>query len=156
MKRAFDIARMTFISFELLWTMVVVTAGMFYPETVSAIGEQLSGNPDLWKALYTIPLGLTVYAFIASYRMRAPLNKQENRALYNWPGYQRLVDRVFLSMVLCVISSVGTLSIWIFQNEITSLLLGVLFLIFCGVPAIVVFLLIISEQRLKEILTKHS
>lgn len=155
MKRLKDIARLIFISPEALWVVFVVFIYLLFSEWLAILGGQLTTNTDAWKALYALPVVFTGIALNYAGKIRAPLGKEENKALYEWPLYHMVVDRVVISVVLCIASCIGSISIWVFTKELSEARIAGLYIVFLGVSGISTIIMIFAEHKLKEILTKY-
>lgn len=145
---------MTFVSPEFAWV-CLISLVYISGDWLGILGLQLKSNSDVWKALYVLPLVFTGFAFKASSKLRYPLAKEENKALYEWPEYHRITDRVVFSIFLCLVCSLGTVGLWVFTSRIEESLLAVSYLAFVGLSGISTLLLILAEYRLKEILTRY-
>lgn len=156
MNRLGDIFRMAIISPEFAWACILWVIYSFFGDWLGLLGMQFKSNSDVWKALYGLPLIFTGFAFKASSKLRYPLGKEENKALYEWPEYHRITDRVIFSLFLCMACSLGAIGLWVFTSRMEDSLLAAVYLAFAGLSGITTLLLILAEHKLKEILTKNT
>ncbi len=156
MTRILDFLRYSLISFEALWLALIFISIAFHSDFFSLLGKQLKEDSTLWKALYALPFVSTTASFKIVGKLRYPLNKEENKILYEWPEYQKIVDRGVYSIVLSIVCCLGIVVLWTLTKQSSTEILGGLYLAFTGVTAISAFNLYLSEQRLKEILTRLS
>ena len=156
MKRVLDILRIILISPELLWVLIIFVMYNFIGDSLSLLGNQFKTNSDIWKTLYILPFIFTGFAFKIAGRLRSPLQKEENKILYEWPQYHMITDRVLVSLFLCIISCIIVASIWVISDRINATLIAAVYLIFLGVSGISTLMMILSEHKLKEILTRNT
>lgn len=156
MSRVIDFFRYVFISPEIVWAGVIVIGFIYFNEYLLLLGKQFKSNSDMWKTLYILPFGFLIASFKATGKIRAPLDKEGNKILYEWPLYQKLTDRAVFSLILGVFCCSGVILLWVFSYKLSEEVLGGLYLIFMGIPGISAFILILSEQKLKELLTKFT
>lgn len=155
MNRVVDFARYVFISPEAVWVGLVFIGYFYFGEHLMILGKQLKGNTDLWKALYVLPFGFLISSFKSTNTLRSPLGKEENKALYEWPLYSKITDRAIYSLILGICSCICMFILWVYSDQLVDKLLGTLYLAFSVVPGISAFILILSVQKIKELLTKH-
>lgn len=156
MMRAVDWLRLIFISPEFLWACVVLAIYIHFGDWVYLLGKRFESDSAIWKGLYGLPFVFTAVAFRVAGKVRAPMGKEENKKLYEWPGYHRIIDRVLFSLLLCLLCSVGTAILWVMSDKIDLPLLGALYLICLGVSGFSTLSLILSEHKIKEILTRYT
>lgn len=156
MIRIIDWLRLIFISPEFLWACAVVAVYIYFGDWVCTLGKHLGSSSDISKGFYGLPLGFTAVAFKFAGKVRAPMGKEENKKLYEWPGYYRLRDRVLFSILLCLLCCIGTGVLWLMSDKINFPLLGALYLICLGIAGFSTLSLILSEHTIKEILTRYA
>ncbi len=156
MNRVIDFFRFTLISPEIVWAGFILIGYLYFNEYFDFLGKQLKGNSDLWKILYALPFVFFISTVKSTGNLRSPLDKEENKALYEWPMYTKLTDRVIYSLVLGVICCIGIILTWVFSSKLSEAGLGAFYMAFLGVAGISAFILILAVQKLKEILTKYA
>lgn len=156
MKRFLDWILMTVVSPELLWVCAVFACYYFKCNWLSLFGEQLKSNTEIWKALYGLPFVLLGFTFKYTSKLLAPLEKVENKALYEWPGYTRIKDRAIFSILLCLLCCIGVIILWVVSKNIDDSLVSTLYMVSLGSSGIATLSLFFAEQKLKEILTVHT
>lgn len=156
MKRALDILKFTVISPE---TFVILLIYFFWTNDytfLTLLGEKIRSNEEVWKYVPVLPFLFAGATFKFSSKLRAPLENSSNKELYEWPSYQKIVDRVIASIIICVLCCGVSLAIWIFSSEITKNLLGALFLASVTVSGISTLLVYLASQTIREILERYG
>jgi hypothetical protein len=156
MNRTNDFIRFILISPEIVWAGLMLISYLYLSDYLLLLGEQFKSNSDLWKMLYALPFGFLVASFKATGNLRSPLDKEENKILYEWSMYTKITDRAIYSLILGIVCCSGVILIWVFSSKLSEELLGALYLSFTGISGISAFILILSAQTLKELLTKHT
>lgn len=156
MKRFLDTLRMLFISPEFLVILVIISMNLYAKDFLTMLGFQFKINDEIWKFLPSLPLLFSGIAFKISTKVRVPFESASNKIFYEWPEYQRIVDRVKLSKFYCILCCAGAISIWIFCKQLPESLIATIFLLSTIVSGIVAFFMFESSQKLREILELHS
>lgn len=156
MKRAKFLILAVFVSPEFLIALVAFGMYAVYPEILHAIGEKIKSEKEVWKYLPTLTLGFSALAFKQSSKLRAPLDNSSNKALYEWPLYQLLVDRVMVSLIFALACGVISLSLWIFGNSWSSESVGAVFVGATGAAASTALLMLLAHQKLRELMEKYG
>jgi len=99
-----------------------------------------------------LPIIFAGVAFKFSGILRSPVDTKHNKQLYEWPGYIRIIDRVYVSFGLCIISSVAAIIVWVFADSLTESSITSVLLASIGVAGIAAFTICLASQKLKEIL----
>jgi hypothetical protein len=156
MNRVIDFFRFALISPEIVWAGFILIGYLYSNEYLESLGKQLKENSDLWKILSALPFVFLMSTFKSTGNLRSPLDKEENKALYEWPMYTKLTDRAIYSLVLGIICCSGIVSTWVISSKLSEAALGAFYMALLGVTGISAFILILAVQKLKEILTKHA
>lgn len=156
MKRFLDILRMLFISPEFLIILVILSMNLYAKIFLTTLGSQFKINDEIWKFLPTLPFLFSGIVFKISNKIRVPFESSSNKVLYEWPGYQRIIDRVNLSKFYCILCCAGALSIWIFCKQLPAHLIATFFLVSTLVSGTVAFFMFESSQKLREVLELHT
>lgn len=156
MKRALDILRMLFVSPEFLVITIVGFMYFYAKDFLTTLGTLFKSNDEIWKFLPTLPILFSGIAFNISNKVRAPFEGMNNKKLYKWPEYHRIIDRVTLSKIYCLLCGAGAISIWIFCKQLPAIIISSIFLISTLVSGVVAFFMFEASQRLREILELHS
>lgn len=145
-----------FVSPELIIVLLAVFGSVYFPEQIDELGKKLQSDSEVWKYLPTLTLLLSGAAFSLSSKIRAPLENSSNKALYEWPLYPLLVERVMISLVFSGICGIVSLSLWIFGQALASTTVGSVFLAATGVSATTAFLMLLAHQKLRELVDRHG
>lgn len=156
MNRFLNSLRAIFISFEFLLTISILLLYSLFPDAFTLIGNRLKSENELWKYLISLPLIFTAFAFKMSSKLRAPLENSSNKLLYSWGDYPRLTDIVHIGSGLCIVSCLGSTSIWVSADKISSSIFGCVFLITVGVSGISAYSMFLASQKLREYIEKYS
>ena len=151
MSRLLDWLRMLFISVEFVGGLAVLAGYLHFTDLFSEIGAILRSDKVLWLPLCGIPTGLTGWAIRECGKLRSPLDKEENRVLYGWPGYPKLRDRAVFSLSLSVLCTVGAVGVWLAGKKLDDGKLAGLYIAFVVISGITVLSLVLANQRIKEI-----
>jgi hypothetical protein len=156
MKRLLHIFRFSFISPEFLFVMIFGLLWFIEFSLFVDLVNLIKTDEEIWKYFLTLPAILAGVIFAASSKIRAPLVNKSNKELYDWPGYEQLLDSIFVSFsiaILCFVTCVATL---LFRLKFESLTLGMLFLgslVILGVCALTLFL---AKQKIREIMEQFG
>jgi hypothetical protein len=138
-----------FLVASLIYAAYLMNFGIF-----AVLGHQIKADGDVWKYLPTLTIALAAYSFSLSSKLRAPLQGKANRDLYQWPMYQYLVDRVYISMMYSIASVLGSLGLWVFGKISSDGLVGLIFLCATSISAATALLMLLAHQKIIEILTR--
>lgn len=128
---------------------------LWSPDLLSLLGKKLEADSEIWKYLPTLTMALSVYSFNLSSKLRAPLQDDANKALYEWPMYPYLVDRIYISMAYSVGAAVGSLVLWVFGKELSANIVGLVFIAATAVASATALTMLLAKQKLTEILVLH-
>lgn len=156
MHRIIDIFRFIIISLEAMWVGIIFVIYLYFNEYLQILGAQLIGNSNLWKTLYLLPIGFLMSSLKSTSGIRSPLDKNENKILYESNVYKKITDRVIYSLFQNIVCCIGMFAVWMFPAKLSEGAHGALFLIFVGISGISALTLILTEQKLKELLTLHT
>jgi hypothetical protein len=129
-----------------------VAVELWWPGLFSMLGKKLEADGEIWKYMPTLTIGLAVYSFNLSSKIRAPLQDDSNRVLYEWPVYKYLVDRVYISMGYCVVAALGSLVLWLIGKGLNDDLVGLIFISATAMASATAITMLLSKQKLVEIL----
>lgn len=138
---------------------IVLLVGLWFyraPDSLGEIGEKLKSDPEVWKYLPSLILVFSGAAFHFSSKIRAPLEGASNRLLYEWPLYQLLVDRVIIGLFFSVCSSLVGFGLWFCGRTLPNQTVGGLFLLAAGVSGITAFTMMLSYQKIRELLGRYT
>lgn len=144
-----------FISFEFLIIVLITCLSLLFYDYAIIIGDLIRGNQEVLKLLLGFLTALTASVFALSSKIRAPNEKSTNRVLYNWEMYPLLRDRVYISFIYVVFSSLIGVSIFLFLSILSSLLICILSLTSTIVACITTFSIFIAHQEIREIIEKY-
>lgn len=156
MKRVNNILFCLFLSPELLMFLLVATGFVYLPESISALGNKLKSDSEVWKYMPTLTLLFSGAAFNLSSKIRAPLENSSNKLLYEWPLYPLLVDRVLVSMVFAGLCGATGLMLWVFGQSVPAKLVGGVFLAATSVSATTAITMLLAHQKLRELIDKYG
>lgn len=144
-----------FISPEMLVALALYLAYVHFPGAYSYLGERLVSDPDVWKYLPTLTLVLSGFAFQQSFKLRAPLSNG-NKTLYQWPAYLYLVDRVYVCLVIAVLSAATAISLWVFGETMAPTNVAFIFLLGSMVSGITGLTMLLAHQKIIELLELYG
>jgi hypothetical protein len=145
-----------FISPEFLSIIVAFGIGFSFADQAVIVGNLIRGNSEAGKYLSGFIATLSTSVFVLSSKIRSPQEKGTNKILYEWPYYNLLLDRVYLSFFYAIFSGAASIVLliagtilsakWIFILSACALLTA------CS-AALTVFL---AHQKIREILEKYQ
>lgn len=145
-----------FIAPELVVILLATALPIYLPDFFTTLGKNIRSDPEIWKFVPTFTLTFAAVAFTISAKVRAPLDSFSNKILYEWPHYQFLVDRVYISLFYSVVAGVAGLYLWFFGNILSEKQVGALFLGSTGSAAITALLMFLVPQKLREYIERFS
>ncbi len=153
MKRFLDVLRLALISPEAMCIGLLSLGLVLMPQMYSVIGVILRANTDVWKYTITIPLTLLGTSGKFSRQILFPHNN--NRVLLEWEGYNRLKDRAYFSVAVCLVCSLLALLIWIFQAAIPLSWLTALGAVAWFVPVVTTATAYMATFKVREVLERY-
>ncbi len=151
MKRILDFFRALIISPEFLIVLISILLYKTGFQFFTKIGSRIQGEEKIWQFLPSLPFLFSSIVFKYSNRILAPSEKN-NKILYKWPLYKHLKNRVYVSILICLLCCLISLYIWFFEDVKDVSIIGVIFfnsILVSGVTALSNFF---ASQKLKEIL----
>jgi hypothetical protein len=116
----------------------------------------MRADDEVWKHLPTLTLLFSGLAFKFSSKLRAPLENQSNKALYEWPHYKLLKDRVLVSLIFASVSGIVGLGLWVLGGPAEPKIVGVTFLAATVTAAITALTMLLAHQKLRELLETYT
>lgn len=157
MKRLKNLASAIFFSPEMLLIVTVLIFWWWWRDPLVYLGRELPIDSEIWKYWPTAVFGLAgLSVFGYSSKIRAPLESSSNKALYGWPNYRLLVDRVHVAILFNVGYCGIAASVWALGKSWPRELVGALFVIAVVGALITVLTMLFAHQRLRELLEKFS
>jgi len=145
-----------FVSPEAVVALLCLLPYYYFFDSLAELGGMLKTDAEIWKYLPTLTLGFSGVAFVVSSKIRAPLENFSNKALYEWPHYQLLVDRVLISLGFSVICGVASLAIWMLGTRLSAEVIGVVFLVATSVSATTALTMFLAQQRVRELVDRYG
>lgn len=155
MKKPIDIIRLLFISPEVVFLLVILLVYQLKPEWLFLVGLPFKKNGEIWKFLPSLPILFTGVVIKVGGKIRAPLENSSNKLLYGWPLYSFLRNRVLVSIFICILCSIGALTIWLFIENLTPITVGAIYLLSVGISGLTALCIVLALPTLKEILGKY-
>jgi hypothetical protein len=143
------------LSPEVLVLALVVGLAWWWPDGFALVGRKIEADSEVWKYLPTLTIGLGIYSFNLSSKIRAPLQDDANKYLYEWPMYHFLVDRVYLAMGYSTCAVFGSLALWIFGKGLPGTVVGIVFISSTAVASVTSLTMLLAKQKLTEILVRY-
>lgn len=156
MIRLKNIVLALFIAPELLIILSVICSSNLFPELVKTVGDAVLADDEIWKYLPGLTLAFASTAITYSSKLRAPLENTSNKTLYEWPLYQLLVDRVYISLFYAITAVAASFYLWFFGKQLDPIKVAVIFLSSCIAAGTTALTMILAHQKLREILEKNS
>jgi hypothetical protein len=153
MKRFLDVCRLIFVSSEALSILIVLSGLHWWPEVYSRAGDILKSNGEALKYLITMPVAMLGGCITFSWNILFPVT--DNSVLLEWEGYQRLMDRAYFSVALCVVCTAAAVSIWIFQSVVPSLWLTAAGLISWCIPLVTTITAYVAAHKIRALLERY-
>ena len=156
MTRFIDILRIIFISPEFLLFLLLVALGLYPFDFILSLADQFKVKLDEWRLWYLgASTALCVWGIKLSTDLKAPLSGS-NKLLYDWGGYQRLKDRVHISMVLLIallVYAVVSSMLWkqVSPHAVLISMLGSLLL-----EGVISLNMLLAKQMMKEVFDSYS
>ena len=150
MKYLFEYLRLTFISLEFLYVLLVVAVVQYFPSLLAELGSTIRSDTDVLKWIPVLPLAMCGIVFRLAWRLTAPLSGS-NRLLYDWSEYWRLKCRRDFSVVLSAIVAIAAVSLWIFSGKLSNSVFGTVFTLAIGIGLIDMACLAFAGFKIKEL-----
>lgn len=142
-----------FVSPEFIALLCALAFVTLAPAKASSIGEAIRSDDEIWKYLPALTLIFAGAAINYSFKLRAPLESPSNKALYQWPLYQLLVDRVYISLFYGISSGAASIALWFSGRQLDPSYVTLVFLTATSISGITALTMLLALQKLKEILT---
>ena len=156
MKRVIDIKRMIVISPELCVILLVILVNIYAEKHINTLGSLFKTNDEIWKFLPSLPILFSGITFKTSKKVRVPLDTGSNKALYEWPLYHMITDRILLSKAYCIICGTGAISIWLFCKQLPEYMIASIFLLSTLISGVTAFFMHDASQKIREVIELHS
>lgn len=156
MSRLKNLLFATFISPELVLALIVLVISYFAPTYTEKLGIAIHSDTEIWKYLPALTLIFSGAAINSSFKLRAPLESFSNKRLYEWPLYQLLVDRVYIGISFGIISAAASLMLWILGENLEPTYIAVIFLTATLVSGTTALSMLLAQQRLRELVERHT
>ena len=154
-KKYLDCIRFVFISPELcvgLGTFFCLTT---FPEIIQFMATYLFKNEvDLehYLKLLVLPITILIITYRFADSILNPENEVNRKILKEWSSYWMLKNRVYCSLILSLLSLIGSLFGWYYALN-TNLNSGTLMLLICWIVSLTSFSTIaLAKLQIKEIL----
>jgi len=141
---------------ELLAALSAYGLWLVRPAIFASIGSSLKGDPEVWTYLNVLPIALVAACFRFGAKIRAPLEAQYNKKLYEWPDYKLLVVSVNIALLIGALAAVTQVSLWMFGKQLRDDLVGLLFSGSTLILLVATAGLAFASMKIGEILTEHG
>ena len=156
MSKWIDFARAFFVSPEMLLAVFFVFISTKFPDVSAFIGRAFNSNDNRWDMIAFVPLGFAAYSVNLTFKLRAPMDGNGNKVLYEWPKYYLVVNRCYVSIIWVVVTSLMAMGVALLSKSIPDLVVGVMFLSCSLISGVVTISFVISVQRIKEIVERYA
>lgn len=150
MIRLLEIIRIYLISIEALIVILIIVSAHYFPSIFILIGSKIKSSSEVWKFMPSIPLGMTVISIRLAWKILAPLGNSKTNILYQWEFYWKLKYRVIASIIICGITAIASIMIWILSSYLSDLTIGSIFISSLAVSVTVVFTQLLAAFRMRE------
>lgn len=140
------------LSPELVIGLAVAAFAILAPDSAESLGLAIRSDAEVWKYLPALTLIFSGAAINASFKLRAPLESFSNKLLYKWPGYQLLVDRVYVGLFFGIFSAAASLALWIVGQQIGAVWTASIFLAATLISGATALTMMLAQQKLRELL----
>ncbi len=144
------------VSPEVAIGLAVAVFAISAPRTAAALGDAIRSDAEVWKYLPALTLLFSGAAINSSFKLRAPLESFFNKILYHWPGYQLLVDRVYIGLFYGISSAAASLALWIVGQKINPILTASVFLAATLISGATALSMLLAQQKLRELLEANT
>lgn len=156
MKRLKNLALTLFVSPEVLSAAATLAFIYFLPNQAGELGKSIRADSEIWKYLPALTLVLSGSAISTSFKVRAPLENFSNKPLYEWPLYQLLVDRVYISLFFAISSAIAALALWFLGAKLGDVQIAAIFLGSAAVSGTTALTMLLAQQKLRELIERHT
>jgi hypothetical protein len=153
MRLLVDFLRVTFVSFEFVFLVSLLSVGRIAPSWYNFIGEALKGQQEVLKWIPCLPIALCAFAVQQAWKLTAPIEGL-NRELVDWKGYWRLKLRRNYSICFSVATAALAVSLWVFSPRLDPFWFGLLTITAIGESLINAGCMFFAALTLREILEK--
>jgi len=151
-RKIIDFMRLSFISPECLVIAVCLLAYAYWPLIFVKVGLWLS-NEQIWLYLAGI-VAIPIMSFATSKEILFPGSAVKNKKILKWPDYYKLKSRVLFSVILSSLCSVAYLVLWVFKNDLSTLLCGFYLVMIFSITFVSFLSLIFASWNIKEIVSE--
>lgn len=144
------------VSPEVAIGLAVAVFAISAPKAAAALGDAIRSDAEVWKYLPALTLLFSGAAITSSFKLRAPLESFSNKILYHWPGYQLLVDRVYIGLFYGISSAAASLALWIVGQKISPILTASVFLAATLISGATALSMLLAQQKLRELLEANT
>nr|WP_131515295.1 hypothetical protein [Pseudomonas chengduensis] len=156
MNRFKNLAIAFFVSPEILLALGVFAFVTLSPESAANLGNAIRSESEIWKYLPALTFIFAGAAINYSFKLRAPLENSSNKALYQWPLYHLLVDRVYIGLFYGISSAAASFILWIIGQQLSPHHVALVFLIATTVSGTTALTMLLAQQKLRELLDKYT
>jgi hypothetical protein len=153
MKRFVNILGIFFISPEMAFVLILIIMIFLKPNFFIFLASRINTADDLIKCLALVPPTITWIIFSKKDDLLFPEKHPTDEFLQKWSDYHLLLDRYWICLVFGIISSIPTLYIWIFNNDLKNYITLAVFLGGIIVPLITFLTFFNATITLKRILS---
>lgn len=151
-----EIARVVFLSPELLVILGVGVVWWHSPETLEKVAKALNAEKGVPEFMGALPVALVVASYKLGGSILRPGDESENKILYQWPRYWALEARVYGSGFLCLICGVIYWASYVNPIDWAPYTVGALAILSVSLPVVTVASLAIARMVIRKIVTLYG
>ena len=152
MKRFNHLVLALIVSPEMVIGVAVLAFALLAPTPAANLGSLIRSDAEVWSYLPVLTFIFSGAAIRTSFKLRAPLESSYNRMLYQWPGYQLLVDRVYVGLFYGISSAGASLFLWMVGKKLEPLVVASIFLASTLMAGATALTMLLAQQKLRELL----
>ena len=155
MNKFLDLIRLTLISPEIIVGLLVYFGLHEYIEFPKFISTYFFNENMQWQdylKLFGVPIGILGLMYKYSDSILNPEDKENRQVLKQWPNYWMLKNRVYFSLIIAIISFIGTIGSWYYAQNMNLIDGTVYILVFWSVLLVSFITIALAKLSIKDIL----
>jgi hypothetical protein len=156
MKRAWNLLLAIIISPEIVVALIFVVIYTHMPWLIIALGARVSssgGEPI--KLLAWVPVAMLSFVVYEREKLLFP-DTPNNKHLQQWPGYYHLLDRYWITIIMCGVCIILTVFIWALSLPLSEPLYLTIFLAAITISIVACLCFLSATIQVRRILLRGS
>lgn len=149
-----DAVRAICLSWELVMIAAVVATWHLAPGIPEFVGLRIKADRELWEWVFAAPVAVLAWSGMQARAALFPASAEVNQRLHEWGDYWRFKMRVLIALSWIGLASVVSICMWVLKSEISSAVIGSVFLVSLSVSIVATVSLWLAAIRVREIVER--